>query len=239
MDSQHRRWRFFRAGGFDQVRLDQAEELLAIGELDQKLWVALSCPVNGIRFDARTLAFIDTDGDGHVRAKELIAAVEWAARQLTDSALLARGLDGVSLADIRTDGEESRRIAEAARLLAADLGKPKDGHLSVEEVALAQERHAARLQAAWEALGAGVSPLGADTEAAFQALQAVAARVDDFFLRCRLSAFDAQAESAMNPAEETWRVLAAAPVMPQEALAGLPLGRVHPGAPLPLAAGAN
>ncbi|MDE2354405.1 MAG: hypothetical protein KGL17_05200, partial [Betaproteobacteria bacterium] len=43
----------------------------------------------------------------------------------------------------------------------------------------------------------------------------------------------------MNPAEETWRVLAAAPVMPQEALAGLPLGRVHPGAPLPLAAGAN
>ncbi|MBU6504393.1 MAG: hypothetical protein KGQ63_01785 [Betaproteobacteria bacterium] len=239
MDSQHRRWRFFRAGGFDQVRLDQAEELLAIGELDQKLWVALSCPVNGIRFDARTLAFIDTDGDGHVRAKELIAAVEWAARQLAEPALLARGVDGVSLADLRSDGEESQRIAEAARLLAADLGKSEGGRLSVEEVALAQERHAARLQAAWEAQGAGVSPLGADTEAAFQALQAVAARVDDFFLRCRLSAFDAHAESAMNPAEETWRSLAAAPVMPHEALAGLPLGRVHPGATLPLAEGAN
>ena len=41
-------WRFFRAGGFDQVRLDTAAELLHIGALDQKLWVALSCPVQGI-----------------------------------------------------------------------------------------------------------------------------------------------------------------------------------------------
>ena len=47
-------WRFFRAGGFDQVRLDTAAELLAIDQLDQKLWVALSCPVKGIEFDART-----------------------------------------------------------------------------------------------------------------------------------------------------------------------------------------
>ena len=43
-------WRFFRAGGFDQVRLDTAAELLNIGSLDQKLWVALSCPVKGIEF---------------------------------------------------------------------------------------------------------------------------------------------------------------------------------------------
>ena len=47
-------WRFFRAGGFDQVRLDTAAELLAIDQLDQKLWVALSCPVKGIEFDAPT-----------------------------------------------------------------------------------------------------------------------------------------------------------------------------------------
>ncbi|MDE2342633.1 MAG: hypothetical protein KGL63_04450 [Betaproteobacteria bacterium] len=239
MDSQNRRWRFFRAGGFDQVRLDQAEELLAIGELDQKLWVALSCPVNGIQFDARTLAFIDSDGDGHVRAKELIAAVEWATSRLVDPGLLGRGVDGVTLADLRTDSEESQRIAQAARLLASDLGKSEGERLGVEEVALAQERHAARLQAEWEAQGAAASPLGADTEAAFQALQAVVARVDDFFLRCRLSAFDANAESAMNPAEDIWRSLAAPSVMPQEALAGLPLARVYPGAALPLAQGLN
>ena len=60
-------WRFFRAGGFDQVRLDTAAELLAIDQLDQKLWVALSCPVKGIEFDARTLTLVDSDADGQGR----------------------------------------------------------------------------------------------------------------------------------------------------------------------------
>ena len=36
--------------------------------LDQKLWVALACPTNGLEIDARTLALIDTDKDGRVRA---------------------------------------------------------------------------------------------------------------------------------------------------------------------------
>ncbi len=239
MDSQQRRWRFFRAGGFDQVRLDEPDELLAIGDLDQKLWVALSCPVNGIRFDARTLSFIDTDGDGHVRASELIAAVQWASRQLADPALLARGGDGLAVAEIRSDSDESRRIAEAARLLAADLGKSPDERLVVDDVALAQERHAARALAAWTEQRVELPPLGEGAEAAWQALQAVAGKVDDFFLRCRLSAFDPRAQDAMNPAEESLRALAAGPLMQPAALADLPLARVRPDALLPLAEGVN
>ncbi len=239
MDSQQRRWRFFRAGGFDQVRLDEPDELLAIGDLDQKLWVALSCPVNGIRFDARTLSFIDTDGDGHVRASELIAAVQWASRQLADPALLARGGDGLAVAEIRSDSDESRRIADAARLLAADLGKSPDERLVVDDVALAQERHAARALAAWTEQRVELPPLGEGAEAAWQALQAVAGKVDDFFLRCRLSAFDPRAQDAMNPAEESLRALAAGPLMQPAALADLPLARVRPDALLPLAEGVN
>ena len=92
------RWRFFRAGGFDQVRLERAADLLALGELDQKLWLALSCPVRGTQFDARTLALIDTDGDGHLRAPELIAAAQWAGARLKDSELLVEGLDGAAAA---------------------------------------------------------------------------------------------------------------------------------------------
>ena len=74
-------FKFFRAGGFDQVRIDTAADLLALKELDQKLWVALSCPVKGIEFDTRTLALIDTDNDGHLRAPELLAAIDWAAAE--------------------------------------------------------------------------------------------------------------------------------------------------------------
>ena len=62
-------WHFFRAGGFDQVRLDSGADLLALDQLDQKLWTALACPTTGLEFDKQTLALIDTDKDGRVRAR--------------------------------------------------------------------------------------------------------------------------------------------------------------------------
>jgi hypothetical protein len=81
--SSHR-WRFFRAGGFDQALLETGADLAALEMLDQKLWVALSCPVPGIEFDRRTLEFVDTDADGHIRAPEILAAVKWASTVLSD-----------------------------------------------------------------------------------------------------------------------------------------------------------
>jgi len=53
------------------VQLDSGADLLALKELDQKLWVALSCPTRGIEFDTKTLDLIDTDTDTHVRANEV------------------------------------------------------------------------------------------------------------------------------------------------------------------------
>ena len=49
-------WKFFRAGGFDQVRLEKGADLMALDQLDQKLWVALACPTSGLEFDKATLA---------------------------------------------------------------------------------------------------------------------------------------------------------------------------------------
>ena len=71
-------WKFFRAGGFDQVRLDSGADLMALDQLDQKLWVALACPTRGIEFDTKTLDSIDTDKDGRIRAPDIIAAAKWA-----------------------------------------------------------------------------------------------------------------------------------------------------------------
>src|SRR5436305_13088921 len=73
----HHKWTFFRAGGFDQVRIQSGADLMALDQLDQKLWVALACPTTGLEFDGKTLALIDTDKDGRIRAPELIAAAQW------------------------------------------------------------------------------------------------------------------------------------------------------------------
>ena len=84
-DQPRHAWRFFSAGGFTQVRLDTGADFVNLKQLDQKLWVALSCPVQGLEFDRRTLALMDTDNDGHIRAPELIAAIDWAAARLAQA----------------------------------------------------------------------------------------------------------------------------------------------------------
>jgi hypothetical protein len=233
-------WKFFRAGGFDQVRLDTAADLLAIGELDQKLWVALSCPVRGIEFDARTLSLIDSDGDGQVRAPELIAAVRWAGGRLKHPEVLAQGLAGVPLGVIRDDDEAGAAIVAAARQLAADLGKADADIITVDEASAAQARFAEKALAAWEAAGDGARPLGDSTQAALDAVNAVAAKVEDYFVRCRLAAFDERAGTALNAADDAFSALAAATLTADAAgIAALPLARVAACGTLPLAAGVN
>src|SRR5262245_7723371 len=71
------RWQFVRLGGVDQVAFRSAEDVLNLPELDQKLWVALACPIDDLAIDRRTLELIDTQKDGRIRASELVEAVRW------------------------------------------------------------------------------------------------------------------------------------------------------------------
>ena len=234
MTANNHSWKFFRAGGFDQPRIDTPADLLAIGGLDQKLWVALSCPVAGTEFDARTLALFDADGDGHIRAPELIAAAEWAGGRLRDTAPLAGG--PLPLAAIRDDDEAGAAIAAAAREVAAENGS---GIITVEAASAAQARIAEKSRAAWEAAGADARPLGAATEAAHAAVQAVAAKIDDWFARCRLAAFDERATALLNASEDALKALAAGVLAPGST-ADLPIAKVGAdGTALSLTQGVN
>jgi len=224
-------WKFFRTGGFDQVRIDTAADLLNLKDLDQKLWVALSCPTTGIEFDARTLALIDSDGDGHIRAPELLGAIAWAAARLTDATVLEQGLAGVPLATIKDEA-----------ILAAARGLLPAGEImaTVEAASAAEAEYAARALAAWEAAGGTAKPLGDATEAACAAVAAVKEKLDDFFVRCRLAAFDDRAGGAMNASDDSLKSLGAATLSAEHAdIAALPLAKVGADGTAPLAAGVN
>jgi hypothetical protein len=126
-------WRFFRAGGFDQVLLDSGPDLLALASLDQKLWLALSCPTAGVEFDARTLAMIDSDRDGHIRVPEILAALAWLGLVLKDADLLITGGSGVPLSAINEATIEGRRVLASARTILANLGKSDKERISVDD----------------------------------------------------------------------------------------------------------
>ncbi|HEY4330170.1 MAG TPA: hypothetical protein VGN88_10580, partial [Phycisphaerae bacterium] len=85
-----------------------------------------------------------------------------------------------------------------------------------------------------------IMPLGANTPAGAAALKAVAGKIEDYFARCRLSAFDARATAAVNLSDEQYVAIAGKNLSLAGAeFAGFPLARIEPGRPLPLTEGIN
>lgn len=132
-----RSFQFFRAGGFDQVHFASGADLVAIDQLDPKLWVALACPVKGLSLDARTLALIDTDQDGRIRAFELGAAARWVGSVLKSTDLLLQAPSELPLSAIDDGQEEGRRVLQAARTMLRSLGKDDATSLSVADAVAA------------------------------------------------------------------------------------------------------
>lgn len=129
------RWRFFRSGGFDQVRLETGADLLALDQLDQKLWMALSCPTKGLEFDGKTLELIDGDGDGRIRVPDIIAAVKWAGSLLKNPDDLIRGGQELPLDSLDDRSAEGRQILRSAREILANLDKRDAAVITAEDTA--------------------------------------------------------------------------------------------------------
>lgn len=95
----------------------------------------------------------------------------------------------------------------------------------------------------WQAQGqvdSAVHPLGEATTAALAALRAVQTKVDDFYMRCRLAAFDPAATAALNPVAQDYEALAGGSLgAVDQAMERLPLAFVNPAGNLPLRAGVN
>jgi hypothetical protein len=291
------RWSFYRAGGVDQVRLDKGADILNLDQLDQKLWVALSCPVRGLEIDQRTLELLDSDKDAHVRPPEILAAVKWLRDVLSNADALVKGEDGVALANLRKDTAEGKALLASATHILKSLGKEAsvitvaDAEKTAEVFAKAKRNadgvvppdtvddekaravatdivnclggvadrsgkpgyDQAKLDAffaacadfdAWqkaaEADAKNVMPFGDATGAAYAAFAAVRAKIDDFFGRCRLAAFDPRALAAVNREQEAYIAAAAKDLtITANEVAHFPLAMVEANKPLPLTKAVN
>jgi hypothetical protein len=291
------KWRFFRAGGFDQVRLDRGVDLANLRHLDQKLWVALSCPTRGIEFDPRTLDLIDADKDGRVRAPELLAAVEWAVRMVKDPDVLLSGASALPLAAIDDSTTEGKTLLSSARQILSNLGRADADSISPEDTADTQRIFAAtrfngdgivppdsaddpetraaiaeivdclggetdrngcqgttRARAekffaeaaaltAWSAGADGAEalrPLGDDTAAAADLFTAVRSKIDDYFMRCRMAAYDPRAAGLLSRSDADLAALAPQDLsLAADAVAAFPLAAIAAGRALQLSEGVN
>jgi len=129
------RWKFHRVGGLDQVALETGDDLRHLEQLDQKLWVALSCPVRGLELEARTLELLDLDKDGRVRAPEIISAVKWCDARLKDLGELIPGKEVLPLALIDDSRPEGKALLGAARRILSVAGKAQATEVAPADVA--------------------------------------------------------------------------------------------------------
>jgi hypothetical protein len=279
----------------DQVALGTGADLLALDQLDQKLWVALGSPVKGLELDERTLALVDTDGDGRIGAPDVIAAVKWAAGRLNDVGEILRGSDILPLASVNGTRDGSLLVASARKVLST-LGRADAAGISVAEAtetarifasnplngdgivppeatddpavqalirdvigciggtvrasgavgvtAEAIDGFFAELSAyvAWIELSSTreIAVLGEATEPACNAIRAVRPKVEDFFTRCQLAAFDPRSVDALNRSEADYVAIASKELAASaEAVRGFPLAHIGARQSLPLLEGVN
>jgi hypothetical protein len=149
--------------------------------------------------------------------------------------------DGIIPADSAADDATKAVIADIINCLGADpdaSGKPGVSQVKVDQFFT----DAAAYSEWWKKAegDASVLPLGLNTEAAAAAVKAVKAKVEDYFARGRLAAFDPRAVSALNRDEKEYAILGAKDLTNSHAdIAGLPLAQVGATTPLPLTQGIN
>ena len=94
------KWSFANVGGVTRVRIQSAEDIRHLGELDKKMWTVLSCPTTGLEISDESLHLMDLDGDGQLRLKEVVATAEWLCANLKDPQSLFEQKDEIALENI-------------------------------------------------------------------------------------------------------------------------------------------
>lgn len=150
--------------------------------------------------------------------------------------------DGVVAPDLTTDPALQHLIGE---IIETQGGLPdRSGVNGVNAETLAQFYEMAEKVLDWHAKGLESNqqflPLGDKTAEGVAIFESVKAKVDDFFVRCQLAAFDSRAVDALNPASSVYGVLNNRAIGSADSdVAALPLAAIEAGKALPLGEGVN
>ncbi len=288
-------WTFGPLGGAVRVNIRKGADIAHLGELDRKLWTVLSCPVNGLEFDQKTLGLLDSDSDGRIHVDEVIAASKWLTSVLKDPEVLMDGRSELKLSDFNAETEEGAKLQKSASQILSNLKLEKDSiclddtadnakifadtlfngdGVITEASAGGDETLAATIKtidgicggvpdrsgvngvtaeqieafyaavadySAWQdAAGPETKPYGDDTPDALAAVEAVKAKVADFFMRCKLAGFDSDALPAVDVDVEKIKAISNGDLSAVDSeIVTYPLARPNVKGELPLETGLN
>ena len=131
------KWSFANVGGVTRVRIQSAEDIRHLGELDKKMWTVLSCPVNGLEISSDSLSLMDVDGDGKLRLKEVIATADYLCAALKDPKTLFEQKDELAIDNIADEAIKAvaEKLATEGKISLAAVQAAIDG-VTIEEQAI-------------------------------------------------------------------------------------------------------
>lgn len=273
-------WQYCSLGGAIRVKIGSGEDIAHLGELDQKLWTVLSCPVDGLEFDKQTLEFLDTEKDGKIMVNEVVQAAQWLTSIIKDKDSILKGDSTLSLDNIDTSTDTGKRLYNSARQILKNIGIDKneisladasdskaifagtrfngDGVITpisatdedqkktisdiIATIGSAEDRSgeggvnaeltekfytACADWSAWKK-SAPAMPYGDQTQAAFDAYNALKDKMNDYFTRCSLMAFDADVAKAVNIAVTDIKDIESCPLAAPKASKILDLNAINP-----------
>lgn len=136
---------FHNYNGIYQLKLETAQDLELIHELEEPRWAATSAPLDQLFCDPKFLQYVDTDGNSRIRVNELKEAHRWLCAQLRDLSGVTARSDVLMLAHLdpalpeaaRMKSLAERMVRERSSLRAAD-------EISLEEVRGFRDSYARR-----------------------------------------------------------------------------------------------
>jgi len=231
-------WEFYSAGGVVRVAIRNGKDIAHLPELDQKLWTVLSCPTTGFEFDETTLKLMDTNGDGKIHINEVTAAATWLTTVLKKPDNLIKGESSISL-DSFADNDEGKKVADACKAVLAKTGESDKEKIDLADAAKALDilaKESAAIRQAEEK----VLPYGEDTEAALAAVNALKAKIEDYFMRCKIAAFDAESTASLDVSAKRIEAISEKNLPDcMDEIASYPLFRVDGSGTMPLKGGVN
>ena len=117
------KWEFENIGGSLRVKISSGADIAHLGELDPKMWTVLSCPVQGLEIDEKSLSYVDTDGDGKIRINDVIKTASWVTGALLDQDSILAGKDSIELGKFNKEDASGAKLEASARQILANLGK--------------------------------------------------------------------------------------------------------------------
>ena len=117
------KWCFESIGGTTRVKIATGKDLANLANLDPKMWTVLSCPVKGLGIDEKSLAYIDSDGDGKIRVSDMVVTSKWMSAVLKNVNLLIKGESSFDINEFNQENETGLKLYNAAKQILENLGK--------------------------------------------------------------------------------------------------------------------